>query len=162
MTDWFANLERREQWFVGTGAIAVLLIVFWGLVWTPLDTAQRRLETSVTDWQRSLNDLQAIASALTATQNGSRRAPADSSQSPMVIVDQTLSVRGLNSAVQRRQPTPNGIRVEFENVAFDQLVLWLGDLSARHGMNVQAGSLSLSGRAGPGRINASLTLERST
>ena len=85
----------------------------------------------------------------------------DSNQTPVVVVDQTLRARGLNGSLKRRQPTPNGIRVEFENVAFDELVLWLGDLSTRYSMEVQAGSMSVASRAGPGRINASLTLERS-
>ena len=86
---------------------------------------------------------------------------ANSNETPVVVVDQTLRARGLNGALKRRQPTPNGIRVEFENIAFDDLVLWLGDLSTGYSMEVQAGSMSVANRAGPGRINASLTLERS-
>ena len=70
----------------------------------------------------------------------------------------TLNSRGLQS--KRSQPTPNGIRVEFENVAFDDLVLWLGDLSSQYALEVQAGSLSNATQTGPGRINATLTLER--
>ena len=62
---------------------------------------------------------------------------------------------------KRSQPTPNGIRIEFENVAFDKLVVWLGDLSYQYGMEVQAGSLSAATSADPGRVNATLTLERS-
>ena len=50
--------------------------------------------------------------------------------------------------------------MEFEDVAFDQLVVWLGDLYSGYGMAVQNGSMSLSSRREPGRINASLTLER--
>ena len=79
--------------------------------------------------------------------------------SPVVIVDTTLRSHGLGQP-KRSQPTPNGIRVEFENVAFDKLVVWLGDLSNQYGMEVQAGSLSAIAQAGPGRVNASLTLER--
>ena len=84
-----------------------------------------------------------------------------SNLSPIVIVDQTLNTRGLNNTLRRRQPTPNGIRVEFEDVAFDDLVLWLGELSSRHALDVQAGNLSVSSTGERGRINASLTLERS-
>ena len=84
-----------------------------------------------------------------------------SQQSPIIVVDQTLRSRGLEQFRRRSQPTANnGIRVEFENVAFDDLVLWLGDLGQHHGMHVQAGSLSVASQSGPGRINASLTLER--
>ena len=62
---------------------------------------------------------------------------------------------------RRSQPTANnGIRVEFENVAFDELVIWLGDLGSQYDLHVQAGSMSVQTQAGPGRINASLTLER--
>ena len=86
---------------------------------------------------------------------------ASSNQAPIIIVDQTLRSRGLEQFRRRSQPTTsNGIRVEFENVAFDELVLWLGDLSDQHAMHVQAGSLSIASQGGPGRINASLTLER--
>ena len=90
-----------------------------------------------------------------------QNSPSGARQTPVVIVDQTLRARGLDRSLQRSQPTTsNGIRVEFENVVFDDLVLWLGDLSAQHAMHVASGSLSTTSNAGPGRINATLTLER--
>jgi general secretion pathway protein M len=68
----------------------------------------------------------------------------------------------MGGALKRSQPTTStGIRVEFEGVAFDELILWLGDLSTQYAMDVQAGRLSEAARAGPGRVNATLTLERS-
>lgn len=160
MKDWFANLERREQLFVGSGAIVVTLIVLWGLLWLPLDRGHRNLEQSVANWQRSLADLRAISAVIDSGRGGPSNQRVASDESPVVIVDRTLRERSLNNTVKRQQPTPNGVRVEFENVAFDQLVVWLGDLNARYAMEVQAGSLSLASRTGPGRINASLTLER--
>ena len=68
---------------------------------------------------------------------------AASQQTPVVIVDQTLRARGLDRALRRSQPTTsNGIRVEFENVAFDDLVLWLDDLGSQYAMQVASGSTS--------------------
>lgn len=160
MKDWFADLERREQLFVGVGAIVVAVTVLWGLVWLPLDKQHGELRASVGDWEQSLGELQAVKGAIQSGAGNSGTAAVNVAQTPVVVVDQTLRARGLNAALKRRQPTPNGIRVEFENVAFDELVLWLGDLSNSYAMNVQAGSLSVATRAGPGRINASLTLER--
>ena len=85
-----------------------------------------------------------------------------SQQAPIIVVSQTLQSRGLEQYRRRSQPTTsNGIRVEFEEVAFDDLMLWLGDLSDNHAMYVQSGSLSEGDAVGDGRINASLTLERS-
>lgn len=160
MRDWFESLEGRERLFVVIGAVIVSIALLWGLIWVPLDKGHRELEQRVSTWERSLAELRPLAS-MPQPQNGSRPAAATASaQSPVVIVDTTLRSHGLGQP-KRSQPTPNGIRVEFENVAFDKLVVWLGDLSSRYGMEVQAGSLSADTSAAPGRINATLTLERS-
>ena len=160
MRDWLDSLESRERLFVLGGATAVALALLYAFVWTPLDKGHRSLQSSVVDWERSLAELRPLRSVQTTTTNSSRPA-VSSNQTPVVIVDQTLRVRGLDRSLRRSQPTTsNGIRVEFENVAFDDLVLWLNDLSSQYAMQVAAGSLSTSTQAGPGRINATLTLER--
>jgi general secretion pathway protein M len=162
MKEWYANLAARERLIVAVGGVATLLILFWALVWLPLDRGQEELRTSVDDWRQSLAELRVLAASSSLDEGEAASAPTgDTGQSAVVVVDQTLRERNLNNAVKRRQPTPNGIRVEFEDVAFDQLVVWLGDLSATHGLSVQAGSLSQGTRAEKGRINASLTLEQS-
>ena len=160
MRDWFESLQVREQMFVAAGAAIVVVAVLWGLVWAPLDARHDSLRQSVDGWQRSLEELRPLRAA--AERAGPAQLPAQAAggQAPIVIVDQTLNARGLSASLKRSQPTPNGIRVEFENVAFDDLVLWLGDLSAGHGLEVQAASLSVAARNAPGRINASVTLER--
>ena len=160
MRDWFESLEARERLFVAGGAIVVAIALFWGLVWAPLDKGHRELQQRVSTWEQSLAELRPLAS-LPRPQNGSRPASdAAGTQSPVVIVDSTLRSHGLGQP-KRSQPTPNGIRVEFENVAFDKLVVWLGDLSYQYGMEVQAGSLSAGTTDAPGRVDATLTLERS-
>ena len=160
MRDWLDSLESRERLFVLGGATAVALALLYAFVWTPLDRGHRSLQSSVIDWERSLAELRPLRGVQTTTTNSDRPA-VSSNQTPVVIVDQTLRVRGLDRSLRRSQPTSsNGIRVEFENVAFDDLVLWLNDLSSQYAMQVAAGSLSTSTQAGPGRINATLTLER--
>ena len=160
MRDWLDSLESRERLFVLGGAAAVALALLYAFVWTPLDKGHRSLQSSVVDWERSLAELRPLRSVQTTTINSSQPA-VSSNQTPVVIVDQTLRVRGLDRSLRRSQPTTsNGIRVEFENVAFDDLVLWLNDLSSQYAMQVASGSLSTSTQAGPGRINATLTLER--
>lgn len=160
MRDWFESLEPRERLFVSIGAAIIAVALFWGLIWAPLDTGHRELQQRVSTWEQSLAELRPLA-AMPQPQSGSQPASAAGSpQSPVVIVDSTLRSHGLGQP-KRSQPTPNGIRIEFENVAFDKLVVWLGDLSYQYGMEVQAGSLSAATSADPGRVNATLTLERS-
>jgi len=160
MRDWLDSLESRERLFVLGGAVAVALALLYAFVWAPLDKGHRSLQSSVADWQQSLAELRPLRGVQTTPGNNNRPV-VSSNQTPVVIVDQTLRVRGLDRSLRRSQPTTsNGIRVEFENVAFDDLVLWLNDLSSQYSMQVASGSLSTSTQAGPGRINATLTLER--
>ena len=160
MKDWFEGLEPREQLFVGVGAAVVAIAVVWGLLWAPLDKRHRSLAQDVADWERALPEMRQYAS-MPEPQSGARvnGAPAAAGQTPVIIVDSTLRSRGLGQP-RRSQPTPNGIRVEFENVAFDDLVLWLNDLSSQYAMEVQAGSFSRAGQPASGRVDATLTLER--
>jgi general secretion pathway protein M len=162
MKDWFDNLESREQIFVAAGALIVVVALIYALLWLPLDKSHRQAQQTVADWERSLAELGPLRAL--AANAGSQSAPGgaiDTGQAPIIIVDQTLRSRGLEQYRRRSQPTSsNGIRVELESVPFDQLVLWLGDLSDQYGLHVQAGSLTAIAQAGPGRVNASLTMER--
>ncbi len=161
MRDWLDSLAPRERIMVLICAVVVVLALLWLLVWSPLDSRHDALRASVTDWETGLARLQRVAELRgdQGTAAGSPRLGGD--QTPVVIVDTTLRARGLSSALRRSQPTTStGIRVEFERVPFNSLVLWLGDLSSRYGMDVQSGSLSVPPRAEPGRVNATLTLER--
>lgn len=161
MKDWFAALQQREQVFVGTGALVVVIALVYAFVWLPLDTGQKSLAASVSSWERSLAELKTLQSMQLADAGTRPRAANNVQLTPVVIVDQTLRARGLDRALKRSQPTTSsGIRVEFENVAFDELVLWLGDLGTQYDMHVTQSSMSTNTEAAPGRINATFTLER--
>lgn len=159
MRDWFDGLEQRERGFVIAGAVVVAVALLWSLVWMPVSRGYTSRSEAIDTWQRSLTALRPLKGQAAATPANRRNA--GGSQTPVVIIDQTLRARGLDSALQRSQPTTStGIRVEFENVAFDDLVLWLDDLGSDYDMHVQAGSFSTTVRSAPGRVSASLTLEK--
>ena len=161
MKNWFESLEQREQMFVSSGALVVFIAIIYAFVWLPLDTGQQTMSANVSSWERSLAELKLLRGVQLAPASNLSNGTSGAPQTPVVIVDQTLRVRGLDRSLKRSQPTTsNGIRVEFENVVFDDLVLWLGDLSNQYGMHVTSGSMSTTTQAGPGRINATFTLER--
>ncbi len=161
MRNWFESLAQRERLFVSAGGVVLLVALVYAMVWLPLDKGQQSMSASIATWERSLADLQPLSGLHSSNPNTGSAAGVSSQQTPVVIVDQTLRARGLDNSLKRSQPTTtNGIRVEFDNIAFDDLVLWLGDLSTQFGMHVTTGSMSATSQAGPGRINATFTLER--
>lgn len=161
MNDWFNSLEEREKTFVSVGAVLVLVSLVYAFIWSPIDKGHQSLVTSVATWERSLAELRPLQGVQGAVGSAAQGQQIGTQQTPVVIVDQTLRARGLDRSLKRSQPTTsNGIRVEFENVAFDDLVLWLGDLSRQYAMDVSSGSFSATSQSEVGRINATLTLER--
>lgn len=162
MKDWFDSLNQRERQFVLGGAVIVAISLIYGLAWAPFDKQYKELEANTVRLERAIVDLRSIRAILKSGNSSGSPFVSQNQQSPIIIVDQTLRSRGLDRYRKRSQPSgSNGIRVEFENVAFDDLVIWLGDLVERHAMHVQNGSFSVGAQAAPGRVNASLTLERS-
>jgi len=158
MKDWFSSLDDREQKFVVTAAVFLSFAILYVAIWMPLDKGQKQAAAGVEIWQSSIEKLRPLISSVAST-TATRISPANLQQPLVVVIDSTLRNRQLNSALRRSQPTGDNIRVEFENVAFDELVMWLGDLSSQYALQVQSGSFSVSGDVA-GRINAQLTLGR--
>jgi len=161
MNDWLQTLDQRERILVMTAAVFVIFAIAWLAVWKPLDSNQKSAALRVEDWKISIAALRPMKSQLQA-QGGNQAAPTGQNLSMVVIIDNTLRQRGLYNSLQRSQPTPggNGIRVEFENAAFDDLMLWLGDLNRQYGLHVQSSSFSAVSGDGQGLVNSTVTLER--
>jgi general secretion pathway protein M len=161
MKNWFMSLEARERIFVMAGIVLIAVAAGWIGVWAPLEKNHEAAAEKVATWERSLAALRPMRGMVQAAANGAPVA-ANGNQSLVVIVDNSLRQRGLYNSLQRSLPTPagSGIRVEFESAAFDDLILWLGDLHRQYGLTVETGSFSVASGDTPGRVNSSVTLER--
>lgn len=158
MKAWFADLEPREQKLVALAGVFILFAVLYMGFWRPIDTAQTRLSNGVQTWQRSVDTLRTLRGRIGLT-DGAQANPRALNQPLVVVIDSTLRARNM-AAPQRSQPTGNNIRVEFENVSFDDVMLWLGDLSGQYALQVQSASFTKTSSSAPGRVNAQLTLGR--
>lgn len=159
MRSWFESLQPREKIFVASAAVVVALAVFWFGIWAPLARGQANAAENVQVWRDAVAELRSLKGALRSGSDDRNR-PAAVNQSLVVIVDRTLGSRNLKSALQRSTPNQdNGIQLVFEDAAFDDLVLWLGDVSEQYALRVQSAGFNPSGNAA-GRVNATVTLER--
>jgi general secretion pathway protein M len=159
MRSWFEALQPREKVLVSAAAVVVAFAVFWFGVWTPLARGQASVAESVEVWRDAVTELRSLKGVLRSG-GEDRNRPAALNQSLVVIVDTTLRSRNLYSALQRSIPNQqNGIQLVFEDAAFDDLVLWLGDVSEQYALRVQSAGFNPSGDAA-GRVNATVTLER--
>jgi general secretion pathway protein M len=92
------------------------------------------------------------AKALQAAGNGT---------SLLTLVDQTAKSAGLGTSVKRVEPQGDDkLRVQLEQVSFDQMILWLDSLKQEHG--VVAINVIVDRQTESGQVNARLLLQGMT
>jgi general secretion pathway protein M len=133
------------------------IILFWGLIWSPLSSRTAELTEAVGAKQRTLTTLQRARSL--SNSSGMQIDPS-ARQSLVLLVDQTHRSYGLEGSLVRNQPDgADGIRVTFQDAGFDGLIAWLGALHAGYGVLVESATID-SGRLA-GVVNATVVLRRS-
>ncbi len=158
MKEWFDDLAPRERMLVTLAGVLTAVVALYLGVWLPLDRASSRLENRVESQRELVTELRQLRGRVSAPSAGGP-ASTPGGQSLVVVVDSTVRQRGLGTTLKRSRPLDgDSIQVGFENVAFDALVEWLGQLASQHGIEI--GAASFSNRAEPGRVDATLTLER--
>lgn len=159
MRAWFESLQVREQrLLVGGGAVLVLTLL-WLFVWDPIAVGSARAVEDVSRKQQLLERARRTltVSAPTAAAPGATGGACN--QSLTLLVANTVRDAGLGNAYRSSSPFgTNGLRVSLENASFDLTVTWLGRLQAECGIEVDSGSFT--NRTEPGRVDASIALER--
>ena len=157
MKDWYLGLEPRERLVVTVGAAVGVLLLFWGLVLSPIYGASAATTQRVDEKRATLAFLRTAAAELAGAPAMAGGGPDLSGQSLVVVVDRSARSAGLGAALARNQPVgEDGIRVRLENASFDALAAWLGTLSSGSGLTIDSASFERA--PDEGRVNASLTL----
>jgi general secretion pathway protein M len=155
---WWATLAEREQRVLAVGAVVVGLTVLYLGVWEPVVKAQH-------DRERALEDARALATMLETLAvevqrgRGAGGGTAGAGQSLLAVVDQSRRASALTKPPTRLQPEGDAtVRIWLDDVPFDALLRWLGDLQARYGVRVDAADIER--QSGQGLVSARLTLVR--
>jgi general secretion pathway protein M len=150
---WYSGLAERDRRVVAIGAVALGLLILFGGILLPLQSAVsaagRRAETRREDlaWMRA-NQAE--------IQSGAGAVFSDTGEAPVVVVDRAGREAGLGPALKGTQPSGNGVRVQLEAAPFDTLVTWLATLDERYGLAID--SITVDRGARPGVVNANVTV----
>lgn len=154
----FMALQPRERLIIVVGSILVLLIALYTLGIAPLNKAVSERNARVLQKQQDLLWMQSIAAPLSALQRA-QPAQASAGESLVVVIANSASSGNIAGALTGQTPDGgNGVRVRFEGVQFDALVVWLGALQRDYGIQVKTAEINRI--AQPGQVNASLALSR--
>ena len=131
-------------------------MLIWAFVWTPLANRVQELEVLISEKNSLLIDLARIEAMDPVILNNTVNL---TTQSLVVLVDETHRTHGLNGTLSRNQPDgDNGIRVVFQATSFDRLIGWLGTMEQSYGIKVE--SASFDGASESGVVTAILVLRR--
>lgn len=152
-----ADMQPRERQLVITAAALLVLFIAYLVLWQPYGGQRvQALKDSVAEQRSTLAWMQQAAVRVQQLRGSS--VPAAGGQSLMTVVDQTAKKNELSAAMKRIEPAgERSVRVWIEQAPFDTLANWLEELNRQHSVHVQL--ITLDREAGPGRVNARITLE---
>nr|VFK39850.1 MAG: Type II secretory pathway, component PulM [Candidatus Kentron sp. TC]VFK57170.1 MAG: Type II secretory pathway, component PulM [Candidatus Kentron sp. TC] len=151
------TLKPRERVALAVGGLAILLAVLQFFVIEPLDRKTEFLKRQVSSRKADLRWMrQAAEKIIRLRESDTAREEVAHSQSLLIVVDNSAKKAGISRDVKRIEPaSQESVRVWIEEVAFDNLVRWLGELRAA---GVYSDNIAIERRKVSGRVNAKATL----
>lgn len=130
---WWYGLATREQQLVGAGGFMLVIAVFYFGIWSPISNAEEAALGRLKAQQQTLSYVKDTANRLAGLrQSGSRPSLTGSMTN---VVNQTASRYGLT--ITRMQPQGNKIQLWMDDVPFDALLGYLGDLVQQKGLSLE-------------------------
>jgi len=156
---WWHKLAANERRMLAVGAVVIVLMLGWALLWHPLAMRRAELQQTIEGQRRDLAYIRVGAAEIERLHAAGTRSRADrQGRSLLALADATARADGLEAALKRVEPVgAHSVRVSFEVARFDALVDWIEELSRSYG--VEAGDLSADRADGVGLVNARVTLQ---
>lgn len=157
MRAYWNGLSQRDQRTLAIGAIVVVLMLGWALIWHPLSVKRDELEQTIDAQRRDLAYVRVAAAEVDRLRAAGTHSRADrQGRSLLALADATARSAGLEGA--RLEPVgASSVRVSFEFAKFDALVGWIESLTRDYG--IETTDFSADRADGVGLVNARVTLQ---
>ena len=156
MKEWWFSLSARTQFALAAGVFLSALLFIYFLFWAPLLEQRQTLQAQTAEQQALY---QWMLTAAQEVKTLRQQAAAPSSASLLSRIDQNLRQNPLQSVNKRLEPKGDQktVRVEFTQVNFDQMAVWLSQLQNKTG--ISATTVSVERLAESGMVKAWLILK---
>jgi general secretion pathway protein M len=153
----FGNLSPRERQVLALGAVVLVLILVYALVWVPWHDALQRLRTQVPAKQTTLSWMQKQAKQVQPLLNLDKNRSND--DVPLLtVVETTAATAKMRNVIRRMSPgdQEGQVKVWLTEASFDSWLLWLEQLRKEA---VEVVSTTIS-RGEGGKVTVRMTLQR--
>ena len=161
INDWWDALQLRERYMVLFAAMLVALSIIYLAIWSPIatnrDSKLKRVEAKrdTVVWMNQKK--QEVEHFKRINPNIFNSATHE--RSLLAIVDKSAKQMGVRPSIKRIEPKgENRVQLYVENIAFDYLIVLLGELERRNNIEVTGASFNRSDQVG--NISGRVTLNR--
>lgn len=152
------SLKPRERWIALTSLFLLSAVTLYGLAFYPLYKAINNRTARITQKQQDIVWLRSMAGQLSGLGNA-QFTNASKNESLVKLVADSVAGSKLASALTGQIPNgQQGVKAQFENVNFNDLIIWLDQLQKNHGVQILDASITETPQAG--QVNASISLTR--
>ena len=156
---WFDDRSPSERLLIGIAALLLMVLVVYALAWRPLQHHLADLDRGIAQQRQLKLWLEGTRSEVMRLRRQTPTAGqgAGDRRSLLALVDQTARQAGLGRSIRRVEPNgQDGVRLRFEAVAFDDLMVWLEKIAGIGDIAVEAAAIDR--RDEGGLVDARLTL----
>jgi general secretion pathway protein M len=159
MKEWWQSKTPQEHMAMIIGAVAILLLLVYLLMWRPFVQSLDKKALRVESQQVTLKWMQDNLDLVKSLRSQQRGKGASSNEALLTLVDRTAKKIQLRQQIQRIKPQgDNAVQLWIEQAPFDTIIKWLGQLTHTHAIEID--SLTIDKQDKPGLVNARLVLQR--
>lgn len=159
MKNWFLSLTQRERTMVQVTASIVVIFMLYLIILEPISSNYAKNKKNVASARQTLEWMHSAAAEVKQLRGGSLVPDRpQGKQFVLSMVDRSAKTSGLGGVMKRVQPEgESGVRVWFENAAFDELIKWLAIIESKHGLSVN--EINIEQTESTGLVNVRVFLE---
>ena len=159
LRQWLDSREPRERMILMLGAATVLVGLLYFSIWNPLAMGIVKKQNSIVSIENTLTNMRESAAEITRLRALSGSNQARNKRPLLSTIDATAQTMKLRQMIRTIKPKgQHAAQVWFDDVPFDKLMQWLGQLQQTAGVQVE--SITLHKRDAPGYVQARITLGR--
>ena len=153
------SLSQRDRRVLGFGGLLIVSILFYALVWVPIQDNLNRLRPQVARQSMDLAWMQQQAGKIQKLRQTTPAQKKENALPLLTIVDQTAKSQKIRDRIKQIQPGKQSgtAKVWFDKVIFEDWLSWLDQVTAE-GIDVTRVSITKS--AEQPRVNIRLELEK--
>ncbi|MGB6977157.1 MAG: type II secretion system protein GspM [Gammaproteobacteria bacterium] len=157
--EWWQNLGPRDQKFLISGGIIALILLIYAFIWSPLSTAVSGLKQQVDDQRELLGWLQAASTKTQQYHNSGFSIQNRGNQPLITFLSNSLANNDLHQFnPQIISTTSDTVTINFNQVAFDNLIAWLEKLWRNYGQDLE--KISITTTPISGLVKAQLVITK--